>query len=109
MKDDEEWLNDYVQHMLLEIAEEELSKVSFVLKKEYIEIHRLEVYEKLEEYISKDLFSTFFCKLGQHYRFDAFLEELGALYVEKKRTTATTSEDYERALKRINEIMEEYM
>lgn len=93
-----------IERKLNEMAEDEQHKVEFVLMKEYIELHNLPVYSQLEEYVSEDLGNTYDQKLSYAYRFEAGVEN-----VDGTCDTVTTEEDYTKALKRINEILEEYM
>ena len=80
--------------MLYDIAETEQHKVEIVLAKEYIELYRLPVYGKLEEY--DDLCEIYNGKLSYAYRFEAGVEN-----IDGTRSDVTTSEDYMRALKKI--------
>lgn len=93
-----------IENLLYDIAEKEVHKVELVLAKEYIELYRLPVYGQLEEYISDYLYETFNGKLSYAYRFEAPVEN-----IDGTRDGVTTSEDYTRALKKINDILENYM
>lgn len=93
-----------VESMLYEIAENEQHKVELVLSKEYIELHNLPVYGQLEEYVYDYLGDTYNEKLSYAYRFEAGVEK-----IDGTRDTVTTEEDYTRALKKINDILEAYM
>lgn len=93
-----------VESSLYDIAENQIRKIELILQQEYIELHRLDVYSELVEYVSDFLFDTFDGKLSYGYRFEAGVEK-----VDGTRDTVTTYEDYTRALKRINEIIEPYM
>ena len=94
----------YIEDMLYELAESEVHKVDLVIKKEYIEIHKLPVYDQLREYVWEDLYDTFDGKLSYAYRFEAPVEK-----VDGTPSGITTDEDYNKALKRINELLEVYM
>ena len=78
-------------------AEARLDKVSLILQKEYFFLHDTKLYDELYEYVDQDLLEIFNGKLGFAYRFEAFADG-----------NPTTSEDYSKALKRINEIVEQY-
>ena len=88
-----------VENKLYEIAEKEQRKVKLVLQKEYIELYRLDVYEKLEEYVYDTLCDIYDGKLSYAYRFEAPVEDAGV----------TTWDDYIMALNKINELIEIYM
>ena len=95
---------EHIENLIYDVAMEEVHKVELVLAKEYIELYRLPVYGQLEEYVSDDLYETFNGKLSYAYRFEAPVEN-----TDGTRDGVTTSEDYTRALKKINEILENYM
>lgn len=95
---------DSIENLLYEIAEKEQHKVELVLAKEYIELYKLPVYGQLEEYVCDDLCEAYNGKLSYAYRFEAPVEN-----VDGTRSGVTTSEDYTRALKKINDILENYM
>lgn len=95
---------EYIEELLYEIAEKEQHKVELVIAKEYIELYKLPVYGQLEEYACDDLCETYNGKLSYAYRFEAPVEK-----VDGTRDGVTTSEDYTRALKKINDILENYM
>ena len=95
---------EYIEDLLYEIAEKEQHKVELVLSKEYIELHKLPVYGRLEEYVCDDLCEIYNGKLSYAYRFEAPVEN-----VDGTRGGVTTSEDYTRALKKINDVLENYM
>lgn len=95
---------EYIEGLLYEIAEKEQHKVELVLAKEYIELYKLPVYGQLEEYACDDLCEIYNGKLSYAYRFEAPVEN-----VDGTRNGVTTSEDYTRALKKINDILENYM
>ena len=93
-----------IEDLLYDIAEKEVHKVELALAKEYIELHRLPVYGELEEYISDILYETFNGKLSYAYRFEAPVEN-----IDGTRDGVTTSEDFTRALIKINNLLENYM
>lgn len=95
---------DEVEDRLYDIAEKEQHKVELVLRKEYIELHKLPVYSMLEEYVYDDLCNTYNGKLSYAYRFEAPVEN-----TDGTRDSFTTAEDYAKALKKINDILEGYM
>lgn len=89
-KDPEEDIQEY--------ADKEYYKVELVIKKEYFYLHDTAVYDEIYDYFYNDLLDTYDGKLGYAYRFEAIPDG-----------NPTTSEDYEKALKRINEIIEKYV
>lgn len=79
-------------------AEDKIRYIESVLRKEYFYLHDTEVYGELCEYVDNDLWETFDGKTSYAYRFEAGAEG-----------NPTTEEDYNKALKRINEIIEKYV
>ena len=73
-------------------------QVKLVAKKEWFYLKETKVYAEVLEYIENDLLDTFAGKLGYAYRFEAF-----------PSGNPTTEDDYNKALKRINEIVEKYI
>lgn len=93
-----------VENRIYEIAEIEQHKVELVLSKEYIELHKLPVYSRIEEFVYDDLCEIYNGKLSYAYRFEAPIER-----VDGTRDTITTDEDYTLALMKINDILKVYM
>ena len=75
----------------------EHDKVMISLKNEYPLIGKLQVYAEISNYIYNDLYDIYDRKLSYAYRFEAVPGE-----------DPTTYEDYTKAYKRINEIIDEY-
>ncbi len=86
---------DFIEFMLYEIAEDEQHKVELVLSKEYIELHKLPVYEQLEEFVYDVLCEIYDGKLSYAYRFEALSE-----CADGTRGGVTTQEDYTYAMKK---------
>ena len=82
---------------IYEYAEERIEKVLLTIQKEYFYLHDTEVYSEILEYSENDLYDIFNGKLGYAYRFEAIPDG-----------NPTTQDDYSKALKRINEIVEKY-
>lgn len=82
---------------LYEVAENEHSKVVLSLKIEYPIIGKNKIYEDLNNFIYNDLYDIFDGKLTYAYRFEAMAEG-----------NPTTDEDYIKAYKKINEIIDSY-
>lgn len=83
---------------IFDYAENKIRAVSLVLQKEYFYLHDTKVYSELCEYVHNNLWETFDGKLGYAYRFEAIADG-----------NPTTEDDYNKALKRINEIIEQYI
>jgi transcriptional regulator with XRE-family HTH domain len=86
------------EYKIYDIAEGEVHKVSLILDKEYFYLRNTEIYDELSEYVSEDLWDIFNGKLSYAYRFEATGEE-----------NPTTSEDYDKAMIKINGIIEKYI
>ncbi len=93
-----------IESKLYAFAEDEQTKVIRVLQKEYIVLHKLDLYPLLEEYVNDFLGDIYNEKLSYAYRFEAGVEK-----IDGTRTTVETIEDYTAALNRINELLDPYM
>lgn len=94
-----------VQNALYDIADAEHEKVRLVLKKEYIELFRLDLYEKLEEYVYDYILDTYADEKSSYaYRFEAGVEK-----IDGTRDTLTTDEEITKAMKVLHELLEPYM
>ena len=71
------------------------AKVQLVLDQEYFDLHNCEIYGELCDYVNEDLINTYDGKLGYAYRFGAISDG-----------HPTTSEDYHKAMIRLNTIIE---
>lgn len=88
-KDPEDDIDDYARNKIEEVKK--------IFLKEYFYLHDTDVYEEINNYIEKDLYETFEGKLGYAFRLEAIPEG-----------HPTTFDDYSKALKKINEIIEQY-
>jgi hypothetical protein len=86
------------EYKIYDIAEGEVHKVSLILDKEYFYLRNTEIYDELSEYVSEDLWDIFNGKLSYAYRFEAAGEG-----------SPTTFEDYDKAMIKINGIIEKYI
>jgi transcriptional regulator with XRE-family HTH domain len=86
------------EQKIYEMAMSEWRKVSLVLDKEYFYLRNTQIYDILSEYVSEDLLDTFDTKLGYAYRFEAVVDG-----------NPTTSEDYDKARIKLNNIIEQYL
>lgn len=93
-----------VENKLYEFAEDQQTKIIRALQKEYIILHKLDLYPQLEEYVNDDLCNIYNEKLSYAYRFEAGVEK-----EDGTRTTVTTFEDYTIALNKINDLLDPYM
>ena len=93
-----------IEDALYRIADTAQQKCILVLKKEYIELFRLDLYEELEEFVYDYLLDMYNGKLSYAYRFEAGVEN-----VDGTRYTLTTDEELTKAYKTINELLEPYM
>lgn len=86
-----------IEEKLWEIAEKEHDKVMMSLKKEYPIIRKIQIYTDLSNFIYNDLYDIYDGKLTYAYRFEAIPDE-----------NPTTDEDYTKAYKKLNEIIDSY-
>ena len=83
---------------IYDYAENKIRCIYLMLKKEYFYLHDTKVYAELQEYVDNDLWDTFNGKLGYAYRYEAIPDG-----------NPTTEDDYNKAIKRLNEIIEQYI
>lgn len=77
-----------------------LREVGLVIEQEYFDLHDEAIYDEFNEYFSEDIYETFNGKIDDCYRFDAMHED---------SSNHSTWEDYEKAKRRLNEIIERYI
>ncbi len=92
---DLEGSTDVREDKLYEIATKEIDKVILTLKKEYIFLKDFTFYDELRTFIYNDLYDTFDGKLSYAYRFEAIPDN-----------NPTTSDDYFKALNKLDLIIE---
>lgn len=85
------------EEKLYEVAEKEHSKVMLSLKIEYPIIGKNQIYTDLSNFIYNDLYDIYDGKLTYAYRFEANVD-----------SNPTTDEDYTKAYKKLNEIIDSY-
>lgn len=90
-----------IENNLYYMIENKVRNLELILQKEYIILHKFEIYNKLEDYIY-NIWDIFDGKLNPIYRFEAGVEKTDGSH------DPTTYEDYEASLNTINEIMSEY-
>lgn len=79
-------------------VEDMIGKINMALDQEYFDLRGCDLYNELCEYVSDDLYETFNGKLGYGYRFEA-----------QPNGNPTTTEDYDRAMIRLNTIIDKYL
>ena len=92
---------EFIEDKLYDYAMKQINNVNLILKQEYFYLHNLRIYDNLNTFINDDLINTFDGKLSYAYRFESLVEDYNG------NRGATTSEDYLKALNKINGIIEE--
>lgn len=87
-----------IEDKLYEIADEKINEVFLSYEKERIFLKNTPIYNEIGEYIYNDLYDIFDGKLGYGYRFEAI-----------SNNNTTTQEDYAKAVKIINSIIDKYL
>ena len=93
--------NEFIEDKLYDYAMKQIDNVNLILKQEYFYLHNLSIYDNLNTFINDDLINTFDGKLSYAYRFESLVED------NNGNRGTTTSEDYLKALNKINGIIEE--
>ena len=83
---------------ILELADGLKAKVDLVLDQEYFDLRNTEIYNELCEFACEDLVDIYDGKCGYAYRFEAIPDG-----------NPTTSDDYCKAMNKLNEIIERYI
>lgn len=83
---------------VIEMADEMHRKIEFVMDQEYFDLRDTDIYNELCEFVSEDLINIYDGKLSYAYRFEAGVNG-----------NPTTSEDYDGALIKLNDIIEKYV
>ena len=95
---DEGYDKNLIEDKLYEIAEKKINEVFLSYEKERIFLKNTPIYDEIGEFIYNDLYDIFDGKLSYAYRFEAIPDG-----------NPTTREDYEKALKSINIIIDKYI
>ncbi len=90
--------SECIEEKLWEVAEEKIDKLILCYDKQKIFLKNTKIYEDLGVYIYNDLYDIFNGKLSYAYRFEAI-----------PNGNPTTQEDYEKALKKYNCIIDKYI
>ena len=88
----------FIEDKLYEVADKKINEVFLVYEKERIFLKNTPIYNEIGEYICNNLYDIYDGKLSYAYRFEAIPDN-----------NPTTQEDYEKALKNINIIIDKYL
>lgn len=102
IKAEEGYPEKAIEKALYELASSKLHEVEIVLKQEYIVLHKLDIYDKLENFIYDDLCNLWDGKLEYGYRFECVVEDTNG------NRGLSASEESAIALNTLNELMSEY-
>lgn len=83
---------------IYDYIETRLNVVYDTISKEYFYLHKLPIFEELEEFAYNDLYDTFNGKIKIYYRIDAM-----------EHGYPSTYDDYMKAYNRLNEIIEKWI
>lgn len=83
---------------IAELADSMREEVGLVLDQEYFDLRDTDIYNELCEFVGEDLLEIYDGKLSYAYRFEAFVDG-----------NPTTSEDYDKAMIKLNGIIEKYV
>lgn len=90
--------SEYIEDKLYEVAEKELNKVMLCYKKEKMLLKNTKIYDEIGDYIYNDLYDIFDGKLKYTYRFEAIPDG-----------NPTTNDDYNKAMSKIDSLIEKYI
>lgn len=76
-----------------------VNEVFLVYDQEYFDLHDHPIYDDFGEFLSEDLYETFSGKLSCAYRFEASPEN----------GRPTVSQDYDKAMIKLNAIIDKYL
>ena len=96
---DKKYSDEEASNEIYSIANDKLHEVELVLLQEYIILHKLEIYEKLECFIHRDLCDIWDGKL------DYVTPEI---QIVEENSGAYSHEEYEVVFNKLNDIMSEY-
>ena len=80
------------------MADDMHRKIELVLDQEYFDLRDTDIYNELCEFVSDDLIDIYDGKVSYAYRFEAHADG-----------NPTTSEDYDKAMIKLNGIIEKYV
>jgi transcriptional regulator with XRE-family HTH domain len=82
------------EEKIYEYVEKKISAIEEMIMQEYFYLHNLNIYDRIQDFVANDLREIYENKLGYAYRFEAIIDG-----------NPTTSEDYYKALGKINTII----
>ena len=83
---------------IADMADDMHRKIELVLDQEYFDLRDTDIYNELCEFVSDDLIDIYDGKVSYAYRFEAHADG-----------NPTTSEDYDKAMIKLNGIIEKYV
>ena len=86
------------EETITEMADQMQRKVALVVDQEYFDLRDTDIYNELCEFVSEDLEEIYYGKVSYAYRFEAH-----------PSGNPTTSEDYDKAMIKLNGIIEKYV
>ena len=86
------------EEAIADMADEMHGKIELVLNQEYFDLRDTDIYNELCEFVSEDLIDIYDGKVSYAYRFEA-----------RADGNPTTSEDYNKAMIKLNGIIEKYV
>ena len=86
------------EETIADMADEMHRKIELVLDQEYFDLRDTDIYNELCEFVSDDLVDIYDGKVSYAYRFEAHADG-----------NPTTSEDYDKAMIKLNGIIEKYV
>lgn len=86
------------EEAIADMADEMHRKIELVLDQEYFDLRDTDIYNELCEFVSEDLIDIYDGKVSYAYRFEAHADG-----------NPTTSEDYNKAMIKLNGIIEKYV
>lgn len=86
------------EEAIVDTADDMHRKIELVLDQEYFDLRDTDIYNELCEFVSDDLIDIYDGKVSYAYRFEAHADG-----------NPTTSEDYDKAMIKLNGIIEKYV
>ena len=90
-----------IEATIYAFADSEIRKIDARLQKEYFYLHDLSIYDELYDYVWEDLMATYDGKCSYAYRFEAVVEDVNG------SRGLSTSEEYLKALNKLNDIIKD--
>lgn len=90
-----------IETTIYEFADAEIRKLDARLQKEFFYLHDLSVYDSLYDFVWEDLVSAYDGKCSDAYRFEAVVEDVNG------NRGLSTSEEYLKALNKLNDIVKD--